>query len=333
MRLRETPDRVGQRLRMQRGLLGPIMPGMSASRILVGYDGSPHADDALALARVLAAAGGQEIVLAQVVPWEPLVLGAVPVDELRQHFEERERAAMEELQRVADRYGVAAEAGPGTSPAQGLQELSDELDPELIVIGSSHRSRAGQVLAGNIGLRLLNGLDRPLAVAPAGYAERDGRLGTIGVGYDGSPESQLALQAAGRVASVTGAEIELIAATAPDAALMPHPWAFGWGAGTTRDDIDERMRGRLESAAGGLPHGVSHSERLQTGSAAGVLLEATRYLDLLVMGSRGYGPGRRLLLGSVSGHVVREAHCPLLVVPRSVERVHEPVSATTAAPA
>jgi nucleotide-binding universal stress UspA family protein len=289
---------------------------MTTARILVGYDGSPHAEDALALARVFAAADGAEIVLAQVVPWEPLVLSAVPVPDLRERYEERERSAMEELQRLADERGVAAEAGPGMSPAQGLSDLADELEPELVVIGSSHHSRAGQVLAGNVGLRLLNGLSRPLAVAPAGYAEQEAGLGTIGVGFDGSPESQLAIKAAGRLASATGAQVELIGVSAPHAELMPHPWAFGWGAETERDDIDERMRGRIESAAGALPRGVRHSEQLHVGSPATTLLDATRYLDLLVMGSRGYGPARRLLLGSVSGHVVREAHCPVLVVPR-----------------
>jgi nucleotide-binding universal stress UspA family protein len=35
------------------------------------------------------------------------------------------------------------------------------------------------------------------------------------------------------------------------------------------------------------------------------------------MGSRGYGPLRRVLLGSVSSHVMRHAHCPVVVVPRS----------------
>jgi nucleotide-binding universal stress UspA family protein len=299
---------------------------MAASRILVGFDGSPHAEDALALARVLAGASGAEIALAQVVPWEPLALTAVPVQELRERFEQRERETLEQLQEVADRHGVAAEAGPGASPAEGLQLLADELDPEAIVIGSSHRGRAGQVLAGNVGLRLLNGLDRPLAVAPAGYAQRADELRRIGVGFDGSPESRVALQAAGRLAAASGAEVELIGVSTPSPQLTPHPWAFGWGAGTARDDVDERMRGRIESAAGALPRGVRHSEELQLGAPAPVLLDATRNLDLLVVGSRGYGPARRLLLGSVSGRLVREAHCPVLVVPRPAVPEREPES-------
>ena len=42
--------------------------------------------------------------------------------------------------------------------------------------------------------------------------------------------------------------------------------------------------------------------------------------DLLVLGSRGYGPRRAVLLGGVSGRVVRRAACPVIVVPRAIEK-------------
>ena len=279
-------------------------------------DESPHGDDALALARVIATATGAEIVLGRVVPWEPLALTAVPVPELRARFEVEERATAERLQQVAEREGVAAEAGPGASVAAGLHDLAEELDPELVVVGSSHRGTVGQVLAGNVAVRLLNGLDRPLAVAPAGLADRSNGLGTIGVGFDGSPESRAALQAAARLARAADAEVEVIGVALPHADLTPNAWAFAWGAGAIRDDLDEGMRGRIESAAGSLPQDVRHSTQFHTGTPADVLVDASDELDLLVVGSRGYGPTRRLLLGSVSARIVREARCPVLVTPR-----------------
>ena len=303
---------------------------MAASRILVGFDESPHAYDALALARTLATATGAEIVLGRVVPWEPLALSVTPIPQVRAHFEEQERLMAEELQRVAEREGVAAEAMPGVSVAEGLHDLAEELNPKLVVVGSSHRGAVGQVLAGNVALRLLNGLDRPLAVAPAGYADRRHRLATIGVGFDGSSESRAALRTAEQLARASDAEIELIGVSLPHAELSPNPWAFAWGAGAVRDDLDERMRGRVESAAAGLPHDVRHSEQFHTGTPAQVLLDASNHLDLLVVGSRGYGPARRLLLGSVSGRVVREARCPVLVTPRPAASREEAVSVQAA---
>jgi len=57
------------------------------------------------------------------------------------------------------------------------------------------------------------------------------------------------------------------------------------------------------------------------GPPAEVISEAIRgVIDLLVMGSRGYGPIRRALLGSVSEGLVRAATVPVLVMPRSAIR-------------
>jgi nucleotide-binding universal stress UspA family protein len=212
--------------------------------------------------------------------------------------------------------GAAAEAGPGESPAQGLQQLSEEIQPDIVVVGSSHRSAIGQVLAGNVALRLLNGLDRPLAVAPAGYAHHGEGLRTIGVGFDGSPESRAALEAASELAGGSGAELRVMAVTVPQPALTAHPWAFAWGAGAGPERYENRLRESLESATGALPADVKRSTRFLHGGAVTVLVDEADELDLLVLGSRGYGPVRRVLLGSVSSELVHRTPCPLLVIPR-----------------
>lgn len=55
---------------------------------------------------------------------------------------------------------------------------------------------------------------------------------------------------------------------------------------------------------------------LGDGNAAAVLAGQTAELDLLVLGSRGYGPLRSVLLGTVSEATVAEAQSPVLIVPR-----------------
>ena len=269
---------------------------MAASRILVGHDGSRHGRDALALGRLLAGVTGAHLVAARVVPWEPLTLQAVPLPELRNRYEQDERAALEELRGVANGPGESAETGPGESPAQGLQLLAEEVNPDVVVVGSSHRGGIGQVRAGNVALRLLNGLHRPVAVAPAGYADDAADLSRIGVGFDGSPESRAALQMAGELAQASGAKV--------------------WVIGVAEQYVEDRLRGSLESAAGSLPTGVVHTAELLSGGPVEVLSDEAQTLDLLVLGSRAYGPVRRVLLGSVSGPLVRQAPCPVLVVPR-----------------
>ena len=56
--------------------------------------------------------------------------------------------------------------------------------------------------------------------------------------------------------------------------------------------------------------------RVAVGTPAGELAAFGDELDLLVVGSRGHGPLRRLILGSTSMQLAREARCPLLIVPR-----------------
>ena len=56
------------------------------------------------------------------------------------------------------------------------------------------------------------------------------------------------------------------------------------------------------------------------GDPAEALLGFTTTLDLLVMGSRAYGPRRAVMLGGVSRKVTAAARCPVIVLPRGAER-------------
>ena len=56
--------------------------------------------------------------------------------------------------------------------------------------------------------------------------------------------------------------------------------------------------------------------RLQPGKPADVLIGLSETVDILVVGTRGYGPLKAVLLRGVSGQVIRSAACPVVVVPR-----------------
>ena len=68
------------------------------------------------------------------------------------------------------------------------------------------------------------------------------------------------------------------------------------------------------------------SGRVLEGDAAAELAAASADVDLLVVGSRGFGPVRRVLLGSVSRELVRSASCPVVVLPRGVAAASPPTS-------
>jgi nucleotide-binding universal stress UspA family protein len=65
--------------------------------------------------------------------------------------------------------------------------------------------------------------------------------------------------------------------------------------------------------------GVEVEPDVSVGDPADFLIAASERLDLLVCGSRGYGPARAVLLGGVSRRVTAEAHCPVIVLARGTE--------------
>src|ERR687885_718966 len=76
---------------------------------------------------------------------------------------------------------------PGLAPGRALHELAERESAALLVLGSSHRSAVGRVLAGTTAERLLHGSPCPVAVAPRGFATSEAHgFATIGVAYDGS---------------------------------------------------------------------------------------------------------------------------------------------------
>jgi nucleotide-binding universal stress UspA family protein len=81
---------------------------------------------------------------------------------------------------------------------------------------------------------------------------------------------------------------------------------------TLRLTFEKQMRDAIAS----LGHGVEVSGRLLDGDPATALVDASAELDLLTLGSRGYGPVRTVLLGSVSRALVREGACSVVVLPR-----------------
>jgi nucleotide-binding universal stress UspA family protein len=75
----------------------------------------------------------------------------------------------------------------------------------------------------------------------------------------------------------------------------------------------------LDRAVKSVARRVQPEGRLLRGSPAQVLADQAADADLLVTGSRGYGPLRRVLIGSVSTPLMRSAPCPVMVVPRTAE--------------
>ena len=281
--------------------------------IVVGYDGRLEGRDAVALGASLARALDEPLLVASVYQSPETVLG-FSAAELRARAEQTAADGAAQAPADLERRHVAV---LGRSPAQGLHDFAEEERPTALVVGSSHRGPHGRVIAGRVASRLFAGAPCPVAVAPRGYARRDDtQLRSIGVGFDDTPESWNAIQRAAALGVAAGAGLRVIHALHP---VIAPPMAPEESERLTRELRASRERA-LNRAAASVSQDLHAETTLLVGDPVLVLeREASRDLDLLVLGARGYGPVRRVLLGSVSTEVVCHSPCPVLVVPRSVE--------------
>jgi nucleotide-binding universal stress UspA family protein len=273
--------------------------------IVVGYDGSDGAVDALALGSLLADTVGAELTIVGVFAADPW-LG---IEDPRFQWLDPEMSRC-----VADAaQSVTCESAcvPSTSASRGLHDFAQKSDADLIVVGSSPRAGMGRVLAGSVSQRLLEGGPCAVAVAPLGFRDSEVALRVIGAGFNGTPESLEALDTAVAIGKAAGATLRLfvVAETAPDTNAV-------------RARYQELLHETLEAVPGELR---AAGTLLDGAPAAALLEEADKRVDLLCLGSRGYGPLRRVLLGSVSSEVVQSAPCPVLVVPRRAEEASSTV--------
>ena len=94
----------------------------------------------------------------------------------------------------------------------------------------------------------------------------------------------------------------------------------------------EQAQRAVEEALERLPSELHTEGRVADGDPVSVLTEeAGKGVDVLFVGSRGYGPVRRVLLGSVSGELIRSAPCPVVVMPRGIHQPEERSADATAA--
>jgi nucleotide-binding universal stress UspA family protein len=265
-------------------------------RILVGIDGSSRGDDALAFG----------LSLARALRTGLLLVHAYGPDEDREHAQ---AILTERTERAA---GVPAEtvAYADPLPARALLRVAAAWRAAVIVVGPSHRAGLGLVLPGSTGQQLLAEAPRAVAVVPHGWRPAQDRpLRRVGVGYDDSAESRAALRSAIALTRALGGSLDVMRAF-----WSTHPRDVAGYA-----DLEARVHAGLGAVMQELPKDVDAHARVLFNDPGKALVARSSELDVLVLGSRGKGPLAAIWAGSVSSHVIREAACPVIVVPRGVD--------------
>ena len=181
----------------------------------------------------------------------------------------------------ADLRTVQAESG-----AEGLRGFGESEGASLLVVGSSSRTGLGRLRPGETATRLFSSASLGVAVAPLGYADRDGQLSIVGCGYDGGAGAGSALQWAVALCLMRPeTQLEVLSA-------VPR-LAFGGatvGALPSRSaqqaletDIQRDLDAAVERA--GNPSAI-RAVRL-AGDPVMALVRESQLLDLLTLGTRG----------------------------------------------
>jgi nucleotide-binding universal stress UspA family protein len=277
-------------------------------RVIVGVDGTSGGRDAIAFSQRLAGSGAH-LTLTHVRAG-----GASPLRAAGGHGAGLGRDESEQLlERERDAAGVTAELASieAASPGAGLHQHAETVHADLLVVGSSARGFIGRVALGDDTRGALNGASCAVAIPARGYEEHPFPLARIGVAYNGSPESEGALARARELAAPNRSEVLALEVVAVPASAFSGLALATYGTTVERmvDEAEERMDALAGDVRGRAVYGIPGEE----------LAAFAGEVDLLVVGSRSYGPVRRLVLGSTSDYLERHARGSLLVLPRHGE--------------
>lgn len=299
-------------------------------KIIIGYDPEHGGQDVLGLGRVLAEVLSAKPIVITALPWPSYL--ASPAD-LQSQVDAEMQTRFSVIQENLRDLDIETRASANRSPAAALHEIADSEQAGLIAIGPCHSGPIGRTLIGSVGESLVHGAPCAIAIAPRGYADRkQHRLLHIAVAFDGSPEALSALETGIGLAERCHGNLTVLTVVDFPGYGSDITWPALTSAdieGAEREESERLLELALERAPGGLPF----EGRLLHGSAGPALAEASHEFDLMITGSRAYGPLRRTLLGSATRQLIRSSSCPVLVLPRGAGKDPLGVKVTVASSA
>ncbi len=229
-------------------------------------------------------------------------MGAALMTDLETFRTAAEDVARNVLRSAGDGETATSLAVQGRS-SEVLTRLSEGAD--LVVVGTRSAGALSRGILGSVSASVLHHAHCPVVVVPEPPDEPVATRRVV-VGVDHSPGSVQALEWAAEAAGRRSLPLVPV--------LVRRPAAQGTGETVDLARLEASERATLAAAAQEhRPHLTVEPEVL-SGHAAQALLELTGAGDLLVLGARGRGGFRSLLLGSTSTAVAEHARCPVVVI-------------------
>jgi nucleotide-binding universal stress UspA family protein len=289
------------------------------TRILLATDGSE--DAALAGRAAADISNGTAAEVAVVHVWTDVPPPAYPGMSLDNYSRLARDEAMRLLRREAWNARVAGGRVVGEhlregQPAEEIITLAEELDADLVVVGSRRAGRVKRLITGSVSEGVVHRASCPVLIVCGG--EGAWPVGRVIVGDDGSNPARRAGDLAAEIASLSGAEVVVVRAYEHP----PEP-VGGWSA-KDRLQLDEVLwqnRRDLKKRAEQLEEIVrcrpkTRLIKAKAASAMNLVAEEKEVgQTLLAVGTRGLSAPKRVLLGSVSTETLRAADGSVLIVP------------------
>lgn len=281
--------------------------------VVVALDGSPNSAHTVEWAVAEAVRRRANLVLVRVVDdaWQETAWSWYPILDVSDLAGGAEQYLEDQRSRLEDRHpGVAVEVRMVRGKVvPSLRRLSE--GAQLLVVGAT--PRRGRARTGSTGTHVAAHARCPVAVVrayPAGPLQPNA---AVVVGVDGSSSSLAAAHVAAHEAWMRGRSLTVVHARP----TIPDPFGRGSVPPLATDDEDDPTHKVARTVADSLRaqnEGLTVDLALVDDDPADALVGMARGAAMLVVGSRGLGSFRGMLLGSVSAAVVREASCPVLVV-------------------
>ena len=282
------------------------------NKVVIGYDGGEQGEDAVEFGRALCDVIGAEPVLATIISPTPPSIESFGPEAARDY---RRQELLEIAGRRLEGRHVDVHVAIESSVGHGLGTTAEATDAVCLVVGSCHRGSLGRVTLGSVGSSLIHGAPCAVAVAPRGYAETKGAFMQVGVAFDGTPEAWAALETGIGMAERAHARLSIL--TVADFTSHVPATAFNLlASGEMTSAEREDKRRVLDLGLARVPEGLPVKGRLLSGVPGDMLAKASQDVDLLIIGSKGYGPLRRAFAGSVAAYVFHHAHSAVMVLPR-----------------
>ncbi|TDR30825.1 universal stress protein [Hydromonas duriensis] len=289
---------------------------------LVGYTPDYAGQEALALARMMTATSGSNLVVCTVVPevWGHPSLA--PVDKeygdfLAQHAQATLDKARAQLADVANVRYIKFGASSATV---GLTQAAKQEGADIIVLGSSRDGSSGRLSVGGVAGEIMHLAEVPIAMAPRDFRVKLGtQLPRLTCAYSGSEEASGTVLEALGIATELGVSLRLVSFAVRDRQMYPS--LIGYQAEKeVQAAWREQARVSLERVCKQL---AGHEPAIEIDVAEGETWEDALSSieweagEVLALGSSRMGVLQRVFLGSNAKKIMKASPVPVMVLPRA----------------